>query len=344
MKLFWKEILICMLMGLVVPGAFMEISEAVMEKQDTAAPDAAVAVVTPVTQHTEATESPTEPGPQIRVRQQDGSLSTMELEEYLVGVVLAEMPASFETEALKAQSVAARTYAGKAMLTGGKHGDGSICVSDQCCQAYLSPEEYVERGGMLQAVEKVRGAVNDTAGQVLTFDGQLIEATYFSCSGGSTEDARAVWGSDFPYLRAVESPGEQELFTETRQFSREKLEVLLGVSLPDDPEKWLGPEVRTPGDGVESLEIGGKTFSGGALRGLLGLRSTCFTASSGTYGLEICSRGYGHRVGMSQYGADAMAAAGKTCEEILSYYYSGTQIGNFDALLAESSGNLLHNE
>ena len=129
------------------------------------------------------------------VRQEDGTVSQMDMDGYLVGVVLAEMPVSFEEEALEAQSVVARTYARKAWETGGKHGDCSVCTRSACCQGYIGDEDYLSQGGTEEGLEKVRAAVAATSGWVLTYEGELIEATYFSCSGGSTEDAAAVWGS-----------------------------------------------------------------------------------------------------------------------------------------------------
>ena len=328
MKTFWKEILVCLMMGLVVPGTLVDISGHILKKTGRLPLVTEETVPVLIRQEpTEATvEKPKYSGPAITLRMPDGSTRQAELEEYLVGVVLAEMPASFEGEALKAQAVAARTYAAKADLTGGKHGDGSICTEDQCCQAWMDPEDYVNKGGLPQAVDKVRSAVEATAGEVLAYEGGLIEATYFSCSGGSTEDAKAVWGADFPYLRAVDSPGEEQAqsYEETRQFSREKLEMLLGLTLPEKPEKWLGAITRTPGQGVATIELGGRTFTGVELRGKLDLRSTFFTANSGDHGLVITTRGHGHRVGMSQYGADAMAVAGKSYVEILGHYYQGT--------------------
>ena len=249
-------------------------------------------------------------------------------EEYLVGVVLAEMPASFEPEALKAQAVVARTYAAKAEQTGGKHGDGSVCRESACCQGYVSREDYLASGGRQEDVQKVREAVYATAGQVLTYEGGLIEATYFSCSGGTTEDAAAVWGTDFPYLRSVDSPGEEQgaHYRDCVVFTPEELESRLGVTLSGGPDTWVSAVTHTAGGGVDSIAIGGRYFTGTEIRQKLDLRSTAFviTASENTVSIE--TRGYGHRVGMSQYGADAMAVAGSTCEEILSHYYPGTEL------------------
>ena len=327
MKMFWKELLLCAFMGLVLPGALMEVSSSLLPRKE------AAQAAAETTQETVAVfeEAPLSCGTKLPVLWPDGSTRQVDLEEYLVGVVLAEMPASFEAEALKAQSVAARTYAGKIHNAGEKHGNGSVCTNSQCCQAYISPDDYLDKGGSPQAVEKVRNAVLATAGEVLTYEEELIEATYFSCSGGSTEDAKAVWGADFPYLRSVSSPGEEgaAYYRDRVNFSKEMLEMKLGVKLETDPDTWLGPVTRTQGDGVKTIEIGGKTFRGTQLRQLLGLRSTSFTATTGGHGLTIETKGYGHRVGMSQYGADAMAVSGKTYREILSYYYQGTELSQY---------------
>jgi stage II sporulation protein D len=163
----------------------------------------------------------------------------------------------------------------------------------------------------------------------LYFDGVLIEATYFSCSGGSTEDAVAVWGTSFPYLRATPSPGEEGAahYTDTVSYTKTELETLLGISLTGSPEYWIGMTTYTAGGGVATMEICGHTFQGTQLRSLLKLRSTAITVTAGEDMLHFTTRGFGHRVGMSQYGAEAMAVAGSSYREILSYYYRGAVIG-----------------
>ncbi len=256
----------------------------------------------------------------------------MELEEYILGVVLGEMPASFETEALKAQAVVARTYALRRYSLGDKHQDVAICTDSACCQAYVSCEEYLANMGTQENLDKIRQAVAATAGVVLTYEGELIEATYFSSSGGRTEDAQAVWGADIPYLQAVDSPGEENASYEKRHYSAREFSSLLGRSLAGDPEKWLGKCTYTKGGGVATLVIGGISYSGVDLRKLLGLRSTVFTMNADGSGVTVESFGHGHRVGMSQYGADAMALQGKTWEEILLYYYQGTRIDKWSTL------------
>ena len=254
-----------------------------------------------------------------------------DLDVYLIGVVLAEMPASFEPEALKAQAVAARTYARKAYETGGKHGDGSVCEDPACCQAYISPEEYLRQGGTEADLEKVIRAVEATSGQVLMYEGELIEATYFSCSGGSTEDALEVWGTDYPYLRAVDSPGEEEatFYRSTVSFAPEAFAEALGIAPEGSPESWFGLTDYTPSGTVRSIRIGTETFTGTELRSRLGLRSAAFTVEVTDGQILLTTKGYGHRVGMSQYGADAMALAGSTFDEILAHYYKGTTLERF---------------
>jgi stage II sporulation protein D len=264
----------------------------------------------------------------VKILDEQGVVTEWEMDDYLVGVVLAEMPASFEPEALKAQSIVARTYARKAYTSGGKHGDGSVCTQPSCCQGYRSPEEYIQQGGREADLEKIRSAVLETSGQVLTFAGELIEATYFSCSGGSTEDAKAVWGTDYPYLQAVNSPGEEAAahYQDSCSFTKTELEELLDISLTGLPESWVQSISYTRGGGVDAISIGGTFFTGVEIRQKLALKSTAFSVTATENGLEFTTRGYGHRVGMSQYGADAMAVAGSDCREILMHYYQGTEI------------------
>lgn len=252
--------------------------------------------------------------------------STMDLEEYVLGVVLAEMPAEFEAEALKAQAVVARTFAWKAFTTGGKHADHTICTNAACCQGYISEGNYLSYYGTPEEVEKVKQAVQATTGTVITYGGDLIEATYFSSSGGYTEDAAAVWGNDYPYLTAKESPEEDLEGEESKAFSSAYLESTLHTQLEGNPEDWFHDWEFTNGGGVASVGIGNRTFSGTELRKALNLRSTLFSVTIENDVVFFHTKGYGHRVGMSQYGADAMALEGKTYEEILQYYYTGIEL------------------
>jgi len=312
MKRVYKELLLAVFLGMVVPGIVL--GAAVKGRED-AEPHSP-----PI-----ATETMPKTDLQVDVLLQDGTVATMNLDDYLVGVVLAEMPASFETEALKAQAVVARTYTLKCAEAGVKHGSGSVCTDYACCQAYVAEEDYT---GGADGLEKVRTAVYSTAGEVLTYEGKLIEATYFSCSGGMTEDAVAVWGTDYPYLRSVESPGEEGAahYSDSVYFTAEAFQSCLDKELSGSPKSWLGFTTYTAGGGVNTIRIGGEDYKGTDIRMKLGLRSTVFTMTADTNGITVETKGFGHRVGMSQYGADAMAVKGSRYEEILAHYYQGTQL------------------
>ena len=258
----------------------------------------------------------------------------MDLEAYLVGVVLAEMGGSFETEALKAQAVAARTYTMRRVWEGVRHAPGGVCTDYNCCQAYISVEDYLQSRGDQQDVDKVTDAVLQTEGLVVTYRGKLAETTYFSCSGGRTEDAAAVWGSDIPYLQAVDSPGEEGAagYSKTVHFSSAAFADALGRELTGTPAEWLGEVTYSQGGGVATMVIGGKSYTGVQLRKLLKLNSTAFTMEAKGEEIHITTRGHGHRVGMSQYGADAMAVTGSSYREILAHYYPGTAIDKLEAI------------
>lgn len=317
MRSIWREILMSVFMAMILPGILLN-----WKVEEEAKPENVE--FQPI--------SPQQPVNRVRLtmklRRSDGSVEEMDMDTYLVGVVLAEMPSTFDLEAKKAQAVAARTFARKAFVTGGKHGDGSVCAEAGCCQAWLTAEKYLQMGGSEKALAQARAAVDATSGYVLTYAGSLIEATYFSCSGGSTEDAVAVWGAEYPYLISVDSPGEEHAVhhTDAVPFTKQELEERLGVKLSGQPEQWFHSASYTQGGGVESIVVSGKTFSGTELRSLLGLRSTAFTVEATGEGVTITTRGFGHRVGLSQYGADAMAASGSTFEEILAHYYPGTSL------------------
>lgn len=272
----------------------------------------------------EQEEVPNEKEITIDLQMPDGKVQKMKLETYILGVVLAEMPASFEPAALQAQAVAARTYT----LREKRHENADICTDHTCCQAYCAPASYT---GGKAALEKVRTAVKATEGQVLTYQGKLIEATYFSCSGGRTEEALAVWGQAVPYLQAVESPGEENAanYIRTQTMTTDAFSLAFG-GLTGAPQAWVGQATYTKGGGVDTIMIGGKSYKGTQVRQKLGLKSTAFALTVIGSTVTVTTKGSGHRVGMSQYGADAMAAGGKTYEEILSHYYIGTVLEGID--------------
>lgn len=264
----------------------------------------------------------------IDVLDQEGTVQTMAMEEYLTCVVLREMPADFELEALKAQAVVARTYALRLGTMGSKHTGAAVCMNSNCCQGYCTVEEYLSDGGTKSSVDKVRSAVIATKDIVLTYNEELIDATYFSCSGGTTEDAQAVWGADVPYLKATESPGEEKAthFMDTVTLTSKEFAQALGILPTGNPGTWIESVSYTNGGGVDVMKICGTAFKGTTMRKLLGLRSTVFVITAVGDNITITTKGFGHRVGMSQYGADAMAVDGSTYEEILAHYYQETKL------------------
>ena len=328
MKKLEKDFLLAWLLGMVLPAALLLVFVGLDRQGDRTAPEDTSAQNATVY---EITALPS--GISIPVLLDNGQIGEMELENYLCGVVLAEMPADFELEALKAQSVVARTYALRRLEMGTKHSNGAVCTDPACCQGYLSAEDYLARGGRELDVSKVCRSVAETAGEVILYKGQLIDATYFSCSGGMTEDAVAVWGNDVPYLQATSSPGEENAayFDDWVSFSPEEVERALAVDLTGAPSDWFDTLSYTDGGGVAEIEVCGEVFTGVEIRKLLSLKSTNFIVSATDNEIVFQTRGYGHRVGMSQYGAEAMALGGSTYSQILTHYYTGVQIGQYQA-------------
>ena len=306
------SVVIAMLLGLAIPWILFSGRETAIQNDPPKATEA------PVSEEQSNINT-------IRVLMDDGKVHVLEMEEYLLGVLAGEMPESFELEAMKAQAVVARTFSFRNMQNGYKHNGYDICTDSGCCQGYYPPDEYVATGGNL---DKFRRAIAETSGEVLLYNNELIEATYFSCSGGKTEDAAAVWGMDIPYLHSVESPGEEHAshYLDTVVFDTEEFEGKLGTSLSGVPGSWIGCVTYTAGGGVKTIEIGGVEYSGNDIREMLGLYSTAFVISVVGERVTVTTKGFGHRVGMSQYGADAMAVQGMDYCEILSHYYPETQL------------------
>lgn len=267
----------------------------------------------------------------ITVLNKNGSSEMMNLEEYVLGVVLGEVSPEFHDEALKAQAVAARTYALYCIHVSNKH-SGAVCMDYSCCQAYCDADEYLSQGGSNQGLDKVSAAVENTAGEIVTYDSELICATYFASSGGMTEDALEVWGRSYPYLNAVPSPGEENCGYYEKQvtISPVQLQETLGVQLTGKPNSWFGMVKYTVGGGVDLMRIGGRLYTGVELRKLFNLRSTIISINATDDKIYIVTKGYGHRVGMSQHGANAMALNGKDYSQILSHYYANTSLSQFE--------------
>ncbi len=275
-------------------------------------------------------------GRMVRVQLAPGRVVTLPLETYLIGVVAAEMPAKFDIEALKAQAVAARTYTllrinGKA--SDRKHPDAALCADPGHCQAWLSLGDLRKRWGLFafgSNYEKVASAVRATAGEVLVYRDELIDPVYHaSCGGRGTEDAREVWGRDIPYLKRVPcrwDPPERQGVVAT-SFSMKDFFTRLGITGQAVPASNAGDLVqvldRTGSGRVRRVEIASQVFRGVELRKALGLRSTDFTVSAAGGKVTFYTRGYGHAVGMCQYGAQGLALRGQTYRQILEYYYRG---------------------
>ncbi len=264
----------------------------------------------------------------------DGEIREMALEEYLVGVVAAEMPASFPEEALKAQAVAARSYA-IYCAAGGKHGEADLCADPGCCQAWLSVGELRERWGegWEDKLERIRRAVEATAGQSLRYQGEPVFAAFHSSSAGATEDCGAVWNPR-PYLVSVDSPETaadvpgylSSLRCDPLDFRDAILSVCPEADFSGEEEDWIGPLRRDGSGRVASVELGGQELSGTRLRSLFSLRSTAFSLDYEDGLFVFTVSGYGHGVGMSQYGAMVMARDGADYRSILAHYYPGTEL------------------
>ncbi len=268
------------------------------------------------------------------------------LETYLIGVVAAEMPASYDIEALKAQAIAARTYAlsrqeniYKSSTTDSVHSGADVCTSPAHCQAWVSKQTAMKRWGILSAFKnwnKITEAVEETEGQIIVYNGGLINPLYHSNSGGRTEDVENVWGGkSVPYLKGVASPGEDFSNEYKKEFTyteKQFIDVLdkNGVNLVSGSNSRakinIGDLTRTNSGRVEQLKIGGNSVTGNNFRKFFSLPSTNFSIKVENNNIIITTLGYGHGVGMSQCGAQVLAKKGYTYEQILKYYYLGVSI------------------
>lgn len=289
-------------------------------------------------------EPPTPGGVSIEIKDEarfinvyDDGIKEMGLEEYLVGVVAAEMPASFEPEALKAQAVAARTYTYYIMNHGGcsSHSEADICTYSGCCQAYLSRSDMEKRwgGNMSTYLNKIEAAVYATQGEMIYYDGEEIQAFYHACSGGWTEDCVNVYVEDLPYLKSVKSEGEEEyshfngeVSVKPQEFVSAMKEFSPSVDIDAGNLKSdIGEVKRFESGRVESIKIGDEHFTGREIRSIFSLNSASFTVTVSDK-VVFKTTGFGHGVGMSQDGADAMAKKGADYKDILEHYYTGVTV------------------
>ncbi|KQL46569.1 stage II sporulation protein D [Brevibacillus choshinensis] len=287
----------------------------------------------------------TEAGPPLQVkvyRTEKKVVETVQLETYIAGVVAAEMPAEFELEALKAQALAARTYIVR-RLSESKLDDvpqGAQVLDTVQHQVYMDESQRRERwkDQYEWKNQRILQAVRATAGVVLTYDGKPIDATFFSTSNGFTENSGEYWEKPIPYLKSVPSPWDIQSprYEETVTMTTDELEKNLGVKLTQEASTngaWYQIESKTTGNRVGKISIGGKEFTGREFREKLNLNSSSFTMELRGNQVYITTKGFGHGVGMSQWGANGMAKKGKNAEQIVKYFYQGVSLQNFTKII-----------
>lgn len=267
-------------------------------------------------------------------------IEKINLDEYLYGVVSAEMPASFEEEALKAQAVVARTYTiYKIVNNDGKHGKADICDDSGCCQAWISKQDRLSKWDENNKKEywnKIVNAVNTTQGKIITYDGNPINAFFHANSGGATEPPVNVWGgTGYPYLQTVVTNGEDvysqyssEVIVTKKEFENKIKEVHEDFKIDFKEKDCIKIEEYTDGNRVKTIKVGNLKLSGVEMRNIFSLRSANFNITIEGDNIKFEVIGYGHGVGMSQTGADSLAKEGKNYEDIIHHYYTNVKIEN----------------
>lgn len=263
----------------------------------------------------------------VRVLRRDNNIDSINLEEYLIGVVSAEVPASFEEEAIKAQAVAARTYALKKIQSSQNQ---SYDVTDNTnTQVYQTDEQLRAKwkDNYDKYYNKIKKCIEQTKGEYLTYNDEIIYAFFFSTSNGKTEDNKDVFGQDLPYLKVVDSSfdeNETSSFYSEKEYSLEEFYQKLGINYNNNLN--ITDIIYTSSNRIKSIKINNQEFKGRDLQKKLSLRSNDFTIEKQDNIIKIKTKGFGHGVGMSQYGANALAKQNKTYDEILKYYYQGTNL------------------
>lgn len=257
---------------------------------------------------------------------EENTVKEINTSEYLTGVVCAELPSSFHDEVLKAQAVAARTYMNYKIVNGIKHENGAmVCTDYKHCQAWRDVSESDET-----FINRIRKAITDTAGEMVLYNNKPINSVFFSTSSGKTENCSDVWGEEVPYLVSVVSQGEEaapnfmsECIITADEAKKKISEQIEGV----DFSKGLFQNIiRSESGGIKTLDIGGVNIKGTKLRSIFELRSTNADIKEENGNIIFTVKGNGHGVGMSQYGAEAMAQNGKGYKDILAHYYTGCTV------------------
>lgn len=274
----------------------------------------------------------------IKLLHQDTKqIEEINLDEYIINVVSAEMPVDYELEALKAQAIVARTYTIYKITTSRKHENADICDKSTCCQAWISKEDRFKRWDEDKRISnwnKIVKTVNETAGKIITYEGKPINAFFHANSGGKTQIPFYVWGgTGYPYLQVVATNGEENYsqYSSQAKFTKEEFIEKVKKEHEDfeidfEKENCIQIIERDESNRVVTVKIGNLNLSGVETRTLLGLRSANFTIEINNNEIIFKVIGYGHGVGMSQTGADALAKQGKNYEEIIKHFYAGVEI------------------
>ena len=273
-------------------------------------------------------------------RHEKDKVEEIPLEKYLEGVLAAEMPAKFNIEALKAQAIASRTYAYSKMMNSNKlHGIADVCDTVHS-QAYIDEKDYEKKFGNKteEYINKIRRAIEETSSQVLVYNGEIVKnALYFAVSSGSTEDAIEVYSFSEPYLKSVESPFDQDAPNASKQYVFNENEIIDKIN-----NKYKDANVKSFDDievlkhtnagSIEKIRLGNVVIRGIDFRYLLNLNSSNAKMEKQGDNIIINVKGYGHGVGLSQWGAGKMGELGYSCEEILKHYYTGVEIKNKESI------------
>lgn len=274
----------------------------------------------------------------IRLLHQDtGKIEEVNLDDYIACVISAEMPVKYDLEALKAQAIVARTYTIYKITNSKKHHNADICDKSSCCQAWISKEGRFKKWkeqDRIQNWNKIMKAVNSTAGKIITYHDKPINAFFHANSGGKTEIPYYVWGgTGYPYLQVVETAGEENYsqYQSEAEFTKEELIKKIKEKYSDFQIDWKDEQCitiikRDASDRVETVKMGNLHLSGVETRTLLGLRSANFEVDIKNNTVQFKVIGYGHGVGMSQTGADALAKQGYNCDEIIQHFYKDVEI------------------
>lgn len=308
--------------------------------RQTAAPDESTGdsiATTTTTTTTAVTPSTTEAAYRILC---GDTVVTLPQREFLIRTLAMEMPALYHEEALKAQAVAAYTYYTRRREQQAAKADPALQGADFVTPHSSFPQDYTEDklrerwGDQYDTYyQKICAAVDAVAGQVITYNGELIDACFHAVSNGTTEDAAAVWGASVPYLQAVSSTGDTTAagYASERTLTPDEVKAALteagvAVNLPADPAAWFGAPILSAAGTVSAQPIGDATLPGTKVRQVFGLRSATFTVTYADGKFTFAVKGYGHGVGMSQHGADYLARQGYTYQQILEHYYTNVKI------------------